>query len=59
MLQQEQPEDFVIATDVQHGVRDFVNAAAKVAEMMRENLKSAERDELVKYHDFKTVEHHE
>jgi GDPmannose 4,6-dehydratase len=28
MLQQEQPEDFVIATGVQHSVRDFVNAAA-------------------------------
>lgn len=29
MLQQEQPEDFVIATGSQHSVRDFVNAAAK------------------------------
>jgi len=28
MLQQEEPEDFVIATGVQHSVRDFVNAAA-------------------------------
>jgi len=28
MLQQEQPEDFVIATGQQHSVRDFVNAAA-------------------------------
>ena len=28
MLQQEQPEDFVIATGVQHSVRDFVDAAA-------------------------------
>jgi GDPmannose 4,6-dehydratase len=28
MLQQESPEDFVIATGVQHSVRDFVNAAA-------------------------------
>jgi GDPmannose 4,6-dehydratase len=28
MLQQEQPEDFVIATGVQFSVRDFVNAAA-------------------------------
>jgi GDPmannose 4,6-dehydratase len=28
MLQQEQPEDFVIATGVQRSVRDFVNAAA-------------------------------
>ncbi len=29
MLQQEQPEDFVIATGVQHSVREFVDAAAK------------------------------
>jgi GDPmannose 4,6-dehydratase len=29
MLQQETPEDFVIATGVQYSVRDFVNAAAK------------------------------
>ncbi len=28
MLQQEQPQDFVIATGVQYSVRDFVNAAA-------------------------------
>ncbi len=28
MLQQPEPEDFVIATGVQHSVRDFVNAAA-------------------------------
>lgn len=28
MLQQEQPEDFVIATGVDHSVRDFVNLAA-------------------------------
>lgn len=28
MLQQDRPEDFVIATGVQHSVRDFVNAAA-------------------------------
>ncbi len=28
MLQQEKPEDFVIATGTQHSVRDFVNAAA-------------------------------
>lgn len=28
MLQQEQPEDFVIATGVQYSVRDFVNVAA-------------------------------
>lgn len=29
MLQQSQPEDFVIATGVQYSVRDFVNAACK------------------------------
>jgi GDPmannose 4,6-dehydratase len=29
MLQQEQPEDFVIATGKQYSVRDFVNAAAE------------------------------
>jgi GDPmannose 4,6-dehydratase len=28
MLQQEQPEDFVIATGIQYSVRDFVNVAA-------------------------------
>ncbi len=29
MLQQDKPEDFVIATGIQYSVRDFVNAAAK------------------------------
>lgn len=29
MLQQEKPEDFVIATGIQYSVRDFVNLAAK------------------------------
>ena len=29
MLQQKQPEDFVIATGKQHSVRDFINEAAK------------------------------
>lgn len=33
MLQQESPEDFVIATGEQHSVRDFVNAAASALEM--------------------------
>lgn len=33
MLQQEQPEDFVIATGEQHSVRDFVNAAAAEIDM--------------------------
>jgi len=122
MLQQEQPEDFVIATGVQNSVRDFVNAAANelgmaitwqgkgvdekgynasgkcivqvdpryfrptevetllgdptkakqklgwtpkitfdelVAEMVREDLKSAERDELVKKHGFAAYDYHE
>jgi GDPmannose 4,6-dehydratase len=125
MLQQEQPEDFVIATGVQYSVRDFVNAAAKelgmeirwqgegveeegywktsegealivavdpryfrptevetllgdaskakaklgwtpqisfenlVAEMVREDLKSAERDELIKKHGYKTMDFNE
>lgn len=122
MLQQEQPEDFVIATGVQYSVRDFVNAAANelgikvrwtgqgvnergfdnsgklivavdpryfrptevesllgdagkalkklgwspkttfpelVAEMVREDLNAAERDELVKKHGFKAMERHE
>jgi GDPmannose 4,6-dehydratase len=134
MLQQDQPEDFVIATGVQYSVRDFVDAAAKelgmnirwegqglnevgylwppsprsssaggegekaivkvdpryfrptevetllgdptkakeklgwvaktsfgelVAEMVREDLKSAERDELVKRHGFATYDYHE
>ncbi len=122
MLQQEQPEDFVIATGVQYSVRDFVDAAAAelgmkvrwegkgvdekgydangkcivavdpryfrptevetllgdaskakeklgwtpkisfaelVAEMVREDLKSAERDELIKQHGFKAMDYHE
>jgi GDPmannose 4,6-dehydratase len=33
MLQQEQPEDFVIATGEQHSVRDFINLAASKLEM--------------------------
>jgi len=115
MLQQETPEDFVIATGVQYSVREFVNSAAKelgmsitwkgegidekgydaagkcivavdpryfrptevetllgdaskaknklgwtpkisfdelVAEMVREDLKGAERDELIKNHGY-------
>jgi GDPmannose 4,6-dehydratase len=122
MLQQEQPEDFVIATGVQYSVRDFVNIAAKelgiamrwdgegltekgfdeddkcivcvdpryfrptevetllgdaskakqklgwapkitfqelVQEMVREDLKSAERDELVKRHGYYANDYHE
>ncbi len=122
MLQQEHPEDFVIATGVQHSVRDFVDTAASdlglqlawsgrgadevgrltsgreivrvdpryfrptevesllgdstkakrklgwapktsfrelVAEMVREDLKSAERDELVKKHGYSVLNSHE
>jgi len=122
MMQQEKPEDFVIATGVQFSVRDFVDAAAAelgmrirwegagvdekgydgngkcivsvdpryfrptevetllgdptkareklgwtpkttfaelVAEMVREDLKAAERDELIKHHGFKTMDYHE
>lgn len=33
MLQQDVPEDFVIASGVQHSVRDFINAAAKELNM--------------------------
>jgi GDPmannose 4,6-dehydratase len=122
MLQQEQPEDFVIATGVQYSVRDFVDIAAKelgiivrwegegvdekgydasgkciisvdpryfrptevetllgdpskaknklgwqpkitfmdlVKEMVREDLKTAERDELVKRHGYYANTYHE
>ena len=125
MLQQESPEDFVIASGVQYSVRDFVNAAATelgmtirwegvgidekgywvrdegdvlivavdkryfrptevetllgdpsnaknklgweprisfeelVAEMVREDLKSAECNELIKRHGFKAPDYHE
>ena len=33
MLQQDQPEDFVIATGVQHSVREFVEAAAREVDL--------------------------
>jgi GDPmannose 4,6-dehydratase len=122
MLQQDKPEDFVIATGEQCSVRDFVSAAATelgmtirwqgqgvdekgfdaagrcivqvdsryfrptevetllgdpskakaklgwtpkigfadlVAEMVREDLKAAERDELVKRHGFRAMDHYE
>jgi GDPmannose 4,6-dehydratase len=123
MLQQDEPEDYVIATGVQYSVRDFVNFAARelgitirwegegvdekgynqesgqcivavdpryfrptevetllgdpskakqklgwepkitlqelVAEMVREDLKDAERDELCKREGFKTFNYHE
>ena len=121
MLQQDTAEDFVIATGIQHSVRDFVDAAAQeldmqirwqgegvdetgmlddqvivrvdpryfrpaevesllgdaskarsklkwtpkisfeelVAEMVREDLKSAERDEVVKRHGYPAYNFHE
>jgi len=122
MLQQREPEDFVIATGQQYSVRDFVDVAARelgirvtwrgsgaaekgydaqgrcivavdpqyfrptevetllgdaskarvklgwvprtafpelVAEMAREDLKAAERDELIKRHGYKAYEHKE
>ena len=122
MLQQDKPEDFVIATGVQYSVREFVDAAARelgieirwegngvdekgyaangkcivavdpryfrptevetllgdatkakeklgwtprttfkqlVAEMVTEDLRAAERDELVKKHGFKTLDYRE
>ncbi|MGZ5051349.1 MAG: GDP-mannose 4,6-dehydratase [Methylobacter sp.] len=122
MLQQDHPDDFVIATGVQYSVRQFVDIAAKelgidvawqgsgvdekgydaqgncivqvdpryfrptevetllgdpskakeklgwtpktsfhelVAEMVLEDLKSAERDELVKKHGFSAYDYHE
>ena len=120
LMQQDKPEDWVIATGIQHSVRDFVNAAAEelgikitwqgigveetgtdqsnkvivrvdpryfrptevetllgdpakaheklgwtpkisfkelVAEMVREDLKAAERDELVKKHGYKAFDY--
>jgi len=122
LMQQEQPEDWVIATGIQHSVREFVNAAADelglkiswqgsgvdetgtdqsgrvivkvdpryfrptevetllgdpgkareklgwtpkisfkelVSEMVREDLKAAERDELVKKHGYKAFDYNE
>jgi GDPmannose 4,6-dehydratase len=121
MLQQDKPEDFVIATGVQYSVRDFVNIAAKqldidivwqgkdvdekgfwngqcvvqidpryfrptevetllgdptkareklgwipkigfeslVTEMVSEDFKSAQRDELVKKHGYDTFDYHQ
>jgi GDPmannose 4,6-dehydratase len=122
MLQQNIPEDFVIATGIQYSVRDFVNAAASelglkitwqgegvnekgydangkcvvavdkgyfrptevetllgdpikakqklgwtpkisfqelVSEMVREDLKSAERDDLIKRHGYRPMDCHE
>ncbi|MDR6189636.1 GDP-mannose 4,6-dehydratase [Agrobacterium pusense] len=36
MLQQSEPEDFLIATGIQHSVRDFVNAAAAELDIVLE-----------------------
>ena len=36
MLQQKEPDDFVIATGVQHSVKDFINCAAKNLDMVFE-----------------------
>jgi len=36
MLQQDKPEDFVIATGIQYSVRDFVNKAAKAVDIEME-----------------------
>ena len=33
MLQQQKPEDFVIATGIQFSVRDFINLASKNLDM--------------------------
>ena len=44
------------------GLDGFVRrraAAAQVAEMVREDLKAAERDELVKKHGFAAYDYHE
>ncbi|MGE0920262.1 GDP-mannose 4,6-dehydratase [Trichlorobacter lovleyi] len=122
LMQQEHPEDWVIATGIQHSVREFVNTAAEelgmkiswqgsgvdetgtdqsgrvivrvdpryfrptevetllgdpgkareklgwtpkisfkelVAEMVREDLKAAERDELVKKHGYQAFDYNE
>jgi GDPmannose 4,6-dehydratase len=44
MLQQDEPDDFVIATGVQYSVRDFVNKAAKAVDIEME-WKGEGRDE--------------
>jgi len=36
MLQQDKPQDYVIATGIQHSVRDFINAAASCLDMQLE-----------------------
>jgi GDPmannose 4,6-dehydratase len=48
MLQQQQPEDFVIATGKQHSVRDFINEAAKNLDMKIE-WKSKNLEEVGSY----------
>ena len=48
MLQQEAPEDFVIATGEQYSVRDFVCAAAKELKMnLEEKLKLQQKFNMI------------
>ena len=44
MLQQENPEDYVIATGMQHTVREFVNCAAKELDMHLEWVGSGNKE---------------
>ncbi len=71
MLQQDEPEDFVIATGEQHSVREFVGAAAKELGMQiswkgkgaeehgvdhkGRRIVEAEREQFMKQHGFATV----
>jgi len=50
MLQQENPEDFVIATGKQYSVRDFINQAAKELKM-EINWKGQDAEEVGTYKD--------
>jgi GDPmannose 4,6-dehydratase len=53
MLQQQRPEDFVIATSKQHSVRDFINEAAKNLDMKIEW--KGEKLEEVGFYDGKDI----
>ena len=53
MLQQDKPEDYVIATGIQHSVRDFVNESAKVLGM--EIRWEGEDEEEIGFHDDKPI----
>ena len=54
MLQQEKPEDFVIATGEQHSVREFVDAAAnKLGITLRWKGKGVEEIGVIKHVDTK------